>query len=212
MSELGLGTHHAPPASPETTTFLDLLRQIDVHDHTRRKKRTLKERLGFKRIGCCGPAWGLRLTNNTRARERDEPFGTGLVSELDHVTGRMNLATALAAERHYQREPTAASSGSSTPLPVSLMRLLEETAERVVVEGTETERVVVEGTETERVTASLTVKGSDSVCCVCMGRKKGAAFIPCGHTFCRVCSREVWLNRGSCPLCNRPIIEILDIY
>ncbi|KAJ0250235.1 RING/U-box superfamily protein [Hirschfeldia incana] len=202
MSELSLGTHHATtPGSPETTTFLDLLRlQMDGLDHVRRKKRTLKERLGFKRIGCCGPAWGLRLTNNTRARERDE---TGLVSELDNVTGRMNLATALAAERHhYQREPTALSSGSSTPLPVSLMRLLEETAERVVVEGK----------ETERVTASSTVKGSDSVCCVCMGRKKGAAFIPCGHTFCRVCSREVWLNRGSCPLCNRPIIEILDIY
>ncbi|KAM1685827.1 hypothetical protein ACFX13_037874 [Malus domestica] len=54
--------------------------------------------------------------------------------------------------------------------------------------------------------------GSDSVCCVCMGRKKGAAFIPCGHTFCRVCSREVWLNRGSCPLCNRSILEILDIF
>ncbi|KAF8087476.1 hypothetical protein N665_0584s0010 [Sinapis alba] len=193
MSELGLGPHHATPASPETTTFLDLLRlQMDGHDHTRRKKRTLKERLGFKRIGCCGPAWGLRL------RERDEPFETGLLPELDHVTGRMNLATALAAERHYQREPTSSSSGSSTPLPVSLMRLLEETAER--------------GKETERVTASSTVKGNDSVCCVCMGRKKGAAFIPCGHTFCRVCSREVWLNRGSCPLCNRPIIEILDIY
>ncbi|KAG2331429.1 hypothetical protein Bca4012_018983 [Brassica carinata] len=202
MSELTLGTHHATPASPETTTFLDLLRlQMDGHDHTRRKKRTLKERLGFKRIGCCGPAWGLRLSYNARARDRDEPFETGLVSELDHVTGRMNLATALAAERHYQREPTS-SSGSSTPLPVSLMRLLEETAERVVADGK----------ETERVTASSTVKGSDSVCCVCMGRKKGAAFIPCGHTFCRVCSREVWLNRGSCPLCNRPIIEILDIY
>ncbi|KAL8467167.1 hypothetical protein ACS0TY_036035 [Phlomoides rotata] len=55
-------------------------------------------------------------------------------------------------------------------------------------------------------------EGCDSVCCVCMGRKRGAAFIACGHTFCRVCSRELWLNRGSCPLCNRPIFEILDIY
>ncbi|VVB07767.1 unnamed protein product [Arabis nemorensis] len=113
----------------------------------------------------------------------------------------MNLATALAAERHYRQdttEETATETGSLTPLRVSLMRLLEETA----------------GNETERLTASSTVnnKGNDSVCCVCMGRNKGAAFIPCGHTFCRVCSREIWLNRGLCPLCNRPIIEILDIY
>ncbi|GMJ15278.1 hypothetical protein like AT4G03965 [Hibiscus trionum] len=53
---------------------------------------------------------------------------------------------------------------------------------------------------------------SDSMCCVCMGSKKEAAFIPCGHTFCRMCSRELWLNRGCCPLCNHSILEILDIY
>ncbi|CAN8246329.1 unnamed protein product [Cochlearia groenlandica] len=183
---------------------------MDGHDRTRRRKRSLKERLGFKRIGCCGPAWGLRLTNNAHAREEeeDESFQTGLGSGSDFITGPlspgMSLATALAAERHYRRDyPTEeTASGSMTPLRVSLMRLLEETADRVVVDGK----------ETERLTASSTVKGNDSVCCVCMGRKKGAAFIPCGHTFCRVCSREVWLNRGSCPLCNRPIIEILDIY
>ncbi|ESQ38176.1 hypothetical protein EUTSA_v10029329mg [Eutrema salsugineum] len=204
MSELGLDTSQA---TPQTTTFLDLLRgQMDGLDRTRRRKRTLKERLGFKNIGCCGPTWGLRLTNNTRAREVDQPYETGLDSGSDHVTGPlnsgMNLATALAAERHYRRDPTEeAASGSLTPLRVSLMRLLEETAERVVGEGK----------ETERLTAS-SVRGNDSVCCVCMGRKKGAAFIPCGHTFCRVCSREVWLNRGSCPLCNCPIIAILDIY
>jgi hypothetical protein len=78
---------------------------------------------------------------------------------------------------------------------VSLMKLLEETE----VENESSTAVVVEG-------------GNDTVCCVCMGRKKGAAFIPCGHTFCRVCSRELWLNRGNCPLCNRSILEILDIF
>ncbi|KAL5702622.1 hypothetical protein ACHQM5_027818 [Ranunculus cassubicifolius] len=50
------------------------------------------------------------------------------------------------------------------------------------------------------------------VCCVCMVRHKGAAFIPCGHTFCRLCSRELWVNRGNCPLCNGYILEILDIF
>ncbi|KAG6482793.1 E3 ubiquitin-protein ligase COP1-like [Zingiber officinale] len=54
--------------------------------------------------------------------------------------------------------------------------------------------------------------GALRVCCVCMMRLKGAAFIPCGHTFCRRCSRELWVNRGSCPLCNDHILEILNIF
>uniref|UniRef100_A0A7N0UNW1 RING-type domain-containing protein n=1 Tax=Kalanchoe fedtschenkoi TaxID=63787 RepID=A0A7N0UNW1_KALFE len=49
-------------------------------------------------------------------------------------------------------------------------------------------------------------------CCVCMVRHKGSAFIPCGHTFCRLCSRELWVSRGNCPLCNGFILEILDIF
>lgn len=51
-----------------------------------------------------------------------------------------------------------------------------------------------------------------STCCVCMARKKGAAFIPCGHTFCRLCSRELWVSRGNCPLCKGFVLDILDIF
>ncbi|XP_044501511.1 uncharacterized protein LOC123222678 [Mangifera indica] len=54
--------------------------------------------------------------------------------------------------------------------------------------------------------------GVESTCCVCMVRHKGAALIPCGHTFCRLCSRELRVQRGSCPLCNSFILEILDIF
>ncbi|XP_019189550.1 PREDICTED: uncharacterized protein LOC109183977 isoform X2 [Ipomoea nil] len=50
-------------------------------------------------------------------------------------------------------------------------------------------------------------------CCVCMVRHKGEAFDPCGHTFCRLCSRELWAEKGkTCPLCNNFILEILDIF
>ncbi|TVU04944.1 hypothetical protein EJB05_48089, partial [Eragrostis curvula] len=49
-------------------------------------------------------------------------------------------------------------------------------------------------------------------CCVCMARGKGAAFIPCGHTFCRVCARELLAGRGRCPLCNAAIVDVLDIF
>ncbi|KAF4372602.1 hypothetical protein F8388_027275 [Cannabis sativa] len=129
-----------------------------------------------------------------------------------HSAPSMNLAAALAAERQFRQtnetpardeaaSRTAGSTAPGTPMRVSLMRLLEETDGR---DGsTEKSNAVVVGEGGV---------GNDSVCCVCMGRKKGAAFIPCGHTFCRVCSREMWLNRGACPLCNRPILEILDIF
>ncbi|XP_047056339.1 uncharacterized protein LOC124662563 [Lolium rigidum] len=49
-------------------------------------------------------------------------------------------------------------------------------------------------------------------CCVCMVRHKGAAFIPCGHTFCRPCSRDLWRTRADCPLCNAFIHDILHIF
>ena len=197
----------------------------------------IKRRLGFKKISCCGGAsWGFRPTTmsvrededddgvDDRAQSQAQPQsmdqahdevgqaspetspGRGCYGEAP-VSPRMNLATALAAERQMraaQDVATAAAVGPTdgvtsegppgTPLRMSLLRLLEES----------------DGGEAE--TAKERGGGSDHLCCVCMGRKKGAAFIPCGHTFCRVCSRELWLNRGSCPLCNRPILEILDIF
>ncbi|KAM0835522.1 hypothetical protein ACQ4PT_062879 [Festuca glaucescens] len=41
---------------------------------------------------------------------------------------------------------------------------------------------------------------------------KGAAFIPCGHTFCRGCACELLAGRGRCPLCNAAIVDVLDIF
>ncbi|KAK4566262.1 hypothetical protein RGQ29_002487 [Quercus rubra] len=131
------------------------------------------------------------------------------VSPVSSGSG-MNLAAALAAERHLRAShepervatvgPTDTTVGivggtttaPRTPFRVSLMRLLEET------DGGDEEMTMMTEKEKEREKGG--VEGNDSVCCVCMVRKKGAAFIPCGHTFCRVCSRELWLNRGSCPL------------
>lgn len=140
----------------------------------------------------------------------------GCVGPVSTGSG-MNLAAALAAERQFRAPQDSVDGGVSsvggsaggtapgTPMRVSLMRLLEETE----MDGCDGAFGGGATTEGEKGEGGV---GSDTVCCVCMGRKKGAAFIPCGHTFCRVCSREVWLNRGSCPLCNRSILEILDIF
>ena len=221
------------PEIREASTILAFLSdQMEGVDSSRRRSRkmSLKERLGLKGLGCCGATWGFSPTTivinddpdtdeeqgeiegvvNTGQEERDSDPGC-LDPSQQHSSG-MNLAAALAAERQLRgagsniMEPasvidvgTTNAGLTGTPLRVSLMRLLEERAEGGGGEGVITE------------TTGGGV-GNDTVCCVCMGRKKGAAFIPCGHTFCRVCSRELWLNRGSCPLCNRSILEILDIF
>ncbi|KAJ0493751.1 putative transcription factor C2H2 family [Helianthus annuus] len=50
------------------------------------------------------------------------------------------------------------------------------------------------------------------LCCVCSDRSKGAALIPCGHTYCRVCCRAMWLKKEACPICSRLITEVLEIF
>ncbi|MED6195248.1 hypothetical protein PIB30_036036 [Stylosanthes scabra] len=225
MSQLGVMLQESLRAETEARTILGLLRdQMEgVVTHTgQRRRRTLKDRFRFNGMGCCGATWVFRPSplTLTHAAQQEETATAGSGAggaasppqepgpgqdsnpdgpECERPSTGMNLAAALAAERELrssQEEGEREVGGSETPWRVSLMRLLEETEGGGGGGG---ER----GGESE---------GGDWVCCVCMGRKKGAAFIPCGHTFCRVCCREVWLNRGTCPLCNRSILEILDIF
>ena len=233
MSQLGVILQESLQREREGRTILGLLTEQmeEVDRGGTRRRRSLKERLGFIGIGCCGATWGFgpatirvrhedeeengeqqqRLTQPQETSSDQAPNSSGLDCLGPTPAGSgMNLAAALAAERQFRgsQEPDGGTVGSGrngrggvfpgTPWRVSLMRLLEET------EGGEG--------EVTTVTEKRGGEGNDSMCCVCMGRKKGAAFIPCGHTFCRVCSRELWLNRGTCPLCNRSIIEILDIF
>ncbi|XP_008799397.1 uncharacterized protein LOC103714043 [Phoenix dactylifera] len=197
----------------------------------RQRWRRLKDRLRLKGVAWCGSPWarsraadihhrspfdasttasqedaaagaGPRYRREAAAaarnrRESDQDFGCILdqapagdaVAAIEEEEEEMNLAMALAAERD----------GTITPFTerLSLMRLMNEGGE---------ERSKEEGGE------GMAEGGEWWGCCVCMGRRKGAAFIPCGHTFCRVCARELWISRGSCPLCNQLILETLDIY
>ena len=125
-------------------------------------------------------------------------------------------AEATVDEEEQQQEQVA----ESTPAPVrmSLMDLLEETDRQMGFEGStyriedEDEEEEIENEVSTTVCGGGGSGGTEPHCCVCMVRHKGAAFIPCGHTFCRLCSRELWVSRGNCPLCNGFILEILDIF
>ncbi|XP_030544350.2 nuclear factor 7, brain-like [Rhodamnia argentea] len=182
--------------------------------------KSLKQRLGFKRMGCCGTAtWTpsaptiltvmaessptQMLDDPDQERDRDHAMHASDVPARDGDGDRaphapplsgMNLATALEAERNAAGPPVK-----------TLMRLIEETDGVDLRQGRRRDK----GTTRKRSGGGV---GCDWVCCVCMDRNKGAAFIPCGHAFCRVCSRELWVHRGCCPICNRPILEILDLF
>jgi hypothetical protein len=104
------------------------------------------------------------------------------------------------AEAEDSGDVETPAAGAAPPARMSLMSLLS------VNEGSS---YAMEEEEDEEETSHAVEYNN---CCVCMVRHKGAAFIPCGHTFCRLCSRELWVQRGSCPLCNNYILEILDIF
>lgn len=171
--------------------------------------KSLKQRLRLiKGIGCCVSSWSYRASR-TGILEETHPEeeliiggrpitvatrrSSAYTSRIPPQPG-MNLAAALAVERNSRAVGPRAAAATAVPLK-TLMKLIEETDGVDLMKNRDKEG-----------------GGGDGACCVCMERNKGAAFIPCGHTFCRVCSRELWLNRGCCPICNRSILEILDIF
>ncbi|KAM3395272.1 mitochondrial ubiquitin ligase activator of nfkb 1 [Capsicum galapagoense] len=168
---------------------------MDGEDRPRTMWRSLKQRLGFTGLPCCGSTWNLRVSD-VPTREEEEAQQIQAQEEEPMIMahqGTMNLASALAAERRFQ-------SVNATAQLKTLMRLFEETDGR-----------------DEKKNLKWYIKeesrgGIDDMCCVCMERNKGAAFIPCGHTYCRVCSTELFMNRGLCPLCNCSITQILNIF
>jgi hypothetical protein len=101
---------------------------------------------------------------------------------------------------------------------VSLMALLEQTDRHWSAVATEPSELDPAAAASEQDDADLPEPGrcagaaGGGCCCVCMARAKGAAFIPCGHTFCRGCARELLAGRGRCPLCNAAIVDVLDIF
>ncbi|KAL4597251.1 hypothetical protein ACB092_12G221600 [Castanea dentata] len=149
-----------------------------------------------------------------------------VLAEERALSAREAVAAQEAAERERQEQLNTSSTTTTTataepPVRMSLMDLMdynmdeEEEEEEAVGEENEKERNEgkrKEEEEAEEENGSGSKRGGEYKCCVCMVRHKGSAFIPCGHTFCRLCSRELMVSRGNCPLCNRFILEILDIF
>jgi hypothetical protein len=190
-------------------TLLDIIRENEPNNvvNVNNNRKSWK---GFKEL--------LRLKRrNSDESTQQQPQQNDIVHE-DVVNS--DLTELLAGGESYDEEINVNNS-ETAQVSMSLMDLLEESEIELDrsshVEDDEGDDDVDENHEEEKEEEREEEGGEGNVkvehnCCVCMVRHKGAAFIPCGHTFCRMCSRELWVSRGNCPLCNHFILEVLDIF
>jgi len=125
----------------------------------------------------------------------------------------LSAREAVAAQEASEAAAQEAEDEEQAPVMMSLMDLLEETDREMGLEGS---RYIL--SDEEDFDEDADDDGEDGggsmehTCCICMVRHKAASSIPCGHTFCRMCSRELMVSKGNCPLCNNFILEILEIF
>ncbi|VVB01338.1 unnamed protein product [Arabis nemorensis] len=180
-----------PPPTPSLTVSASPARNRSLLDVMRRDRRRNKSTWKFLRDK-------LRLKRTATSWISSNPISNSETNRSNGDGGRLRLGTVLTEERDLSVQQTPR---------MSLMELLEDNYDGAMYEVSERREAEEEGE-----TMTVTAKKAELGCCVCMIRSKGAAFIPCGHTFCRLCCRELWVQRGNCPLCNTSILQVLDIF
>lgn len=205
----------AQAEASRSRTLQDIIREEETNHGAKDRNswKAFKEKLRLKRA--LGSAWSSSAANTNN--DDDDEDDSNNINGNGNGNGDGNL-------------PAQSEAQNDVVVGVSLMDLLEETTEQEMElcrASDEDEGYVDDddddggggGDDVEECKykkGEAEEEGKEGLveykCCVCMVRHKGAAFIPCGHTFCRTCSREVWVTRGNCPLCNNLILEILDIF
>ncbi|XP_072989730.1 uncharacterized protein [Typha latifolia] len=229
------------PVSEGGRTLLDIIREeqnaVAAGGANITNWRSFKDRLRLRRAGAAFTTSATPISdpdlissvhsnpnpNPNPTRNRLLPHSLSIRPASDEVTPLPGFPAAPVVGD----ESSPASEAEEQPVRVSLMALLEQTDRQWSSGGIgDDDEFAADATaETSAAAAEEEEEGGEEeeedtgagggmyhVCCVCMVRHKGAAFIPCGHTFCRLCSRELWVSRGNCPLCNGFILEILDIF
>lgn len=192
-------------------TLQEIIRKEEANNNNndnstkdRNSWRALKKKLGLKRT----------IGSSTNSNYNKDDNDTNLPEtrpDLDPSTQQNDAVV----EDVNDSDPIAQLESDEAAVGVPLMDLLEETEQEVDLYGmSDDDDDVTNYEKGEQQKEGVQEVGGlvEYNCCVCMVRHKGAAFIPCGHTFCRMCSREIWVSRGNCPLCNNLILEILDIF
>lgn len=146
------------------------------------------------------------MVGRSSSLRKSPSFTDGRQMSAREAAMQQVAAEAEAAEKAQQEEDEKSS--------MSLMDLLEETDRAMGFEGTKY-RMGEEADEEYSEEDDEEEDGGGGVennCCVCMVKHRGQAFVPCGHSFCRMCSREMMIQKGTCPLCNNFIVEILEVF
>ncbi|CAF2373242.1 unnamed protein product [Brassica rapa subsp. narinosa] len=122
-------------------------------------------------------------------------------------------------EEDDSEEGEAAEKADAAPKQtMSLMDLLEETDRQMGLTGAsyamDDEEEEYEDDEEEEEEEDGGGGGGEGEvnCCVCQVNIKGATFTPCGHTFCKLCSKELSAQKGHCPVCSSFVLEFLEIF
>ncbi|KAL1830376.1 hypothetical protein DCAR_0100292 [Daucus carota subsp. sativus] len=191
------------PGSRSTgRTLLDII-QADSTGDSKITWTNFRDKLRLKRATAA-----LQRINNHGHHQRilSDPDIESESSRIRSSSLRLQRSLSSLSEEEEQEQETE----GEGPLRMSLMSLLAETDREM---GNEPAYVIEdEAGQVEVEVENDGGSGEVNDCCVCMERHKGSAFIPCGHTFCRLCSRELYVQRGNCPICNGFILEILDIF
>ncbi|CAH8355181.1 unnamed protein product [Eruca vesicaria subsp. sativa] len=117
-----------------------------------------------------------------------------------------------------EEEDDSEEKSSAPKQTMSLMDLLEETDRQMGLTGARYAMDMEEGDdeyeedeEEEEEDGGGGGEGEVS-CCVCKVNIKGATFTPCGHMFCKLCSKELTAQKGHCPVCIGFVLEFLEIF
>ncbi|KAJ0234117.1 hypothetical protein HA466_0276580 [Hirschfeldia incana] len=96
---------------------------------------------------------------------------------------------------------------------MSLMDLLEETDRQMGLTGSRYAMDEEEEDEYEDEEEEDGHVGEGELrCCICHVYIKGATVTPCGHTFCKLCSKELMAQKSHCPVCVTFVLEFLEIF
>ncbi|XP_010552051.1 PREDICTED: uncharacterized protein LOC104822500 [Tarenaya hassleriana] len=126
------------------------------------------------------------------------------------MSARDAVATQEAAAADEDKEDDSGETEEKPAVMMSLMDLLEETDRQMGLTGSR--YAMDEEEEEEEEEDDDCNEEGDFDCCMCGVKIKGAAFTPCGHTFCKLCSKELMVQRGHCPVCTSFLVEFLEIF
>ncbi|KAI4341594.1 hypothetical protein MLD38_026300 [Melastoma candidum] len=126
-------------------------------------------------------------------------------------------AAAAAAAREEEEEEEEENGGllgeeksEEQPERFSLMDLLEQTDEQMGWSGSS--YMMRDEDEDEDEEEEEEEVEEERSCTVCQVKHKGARSGPCGHSFCRLCSKELRVGNGNCPACNDFNLEIVQVF